>query len=196
MKESICKIYKNDGNKGSGFFCNIKHNNTLIPVLITSNHIIDENYIKENKRIEISLNNDKLKKSIIINKDGKIYTNKDYDITIIEIFSEKEDITNYMEIDDNYIEDSNIIYEKSIYIIQYPLGEKVGVSYGIIRKIHNYKLEYFCSTDRGSSGSPILNISNNKIIGIHIGSKNNINIGTLLAYPIKDFIKKIMEIMK
>jgi len=71
-------------------------------------------------------------------------------------------------------------------------GEKVCVSYGIINNINNYDLYHLCSTDNGSSGSPILNINNNKIIGIHReGSINfNFNKGTFIKHPINDFISK------
>ena len=49
-----------------------------------------------------------------------------------------------------------------------------------------------CSTDNGSSGSPILNLENNKVIGIHKQGSNNFNYnkGTLLKYPLNDIIKK------
>ena len=41
-----------------------------------------------------------------------------------------------------------------------------------------------------SSGSPILNIKNNKLIGIHKESKNkNYNKGLFLNYPIKEYIQ-------
>ena len=41
-----------------------------------------------------------------------------------------------MKIDEKYLNnDSNIIYDNSVYVIQYPSGDKVGVSYGIINKI-------------------------------------------------------------
>ena len=51
---------------------------------------------------------------------------------------------------------------------------------------------HYCSKDNGSSGSPILNLKNNKVIGIHKeGSFNfNYNKGPLLKYPINDFITK------
>ena len=201
MKECICKIYLKDGTKGTGFFCNIKYKNKNIKIMITNNHIIDDKYIKENDRIEITLNydkekdDDKDKRNIILNNNRKIYTNKEYDTTIIEIYPEKDKIYNYMDIDDRYTENSNIIYEKSIYIIQYPLGEKIGVSYGIINNIDKYNIEHYCSTYKGSSGSPILDISNNKIIGIHIGGEKEreINRGILLIYPINDILKKENE---
>ena len=61
----------------------------------------------------------------------------------------------------------------------------------ILNEINNYDIKHSCSTNNGSSGSPILNLKNNKVIGIHKqGSKIfNFNIGTLLNYPLNDFIK-------
>ena len=58
--------------------------------------------------------------------------------------------------------------------------------------MNNFNLIHICSTDNGSSGSPILNLKNNKVIGIHKeGSTNfNFNKGTLLKYPLNDIIKK------
>ena len=50
--------------------------------------------------------------------------------------------------------------------------------------MHNF------STDNNSSGSPILNLQSNKVIGIHNKSSINYNIGTLLQLPIKDFINQ------
>ena len=40
MENCICKIYKNGGGKGTGFFCNIKYNNYNIPVMMTNNHVV------------------------------------------------------------------------------------------------------------------------------------------------------------
>ena len=48
-----------------------------------------------------------------------------------------------------------------------------------------------CSIDNNSSGSPILNLQTNKVIGIHNKSSINYNIGTLLKLPIKDFINPL-----
>ena len=46
-----------------------------------------------------------------------------------------------------------------------------------------------CSTEPGSSGCPIINIDNNKVIGIHKGaySKGDFNLGTILREPIEKF---------
>ncbi len=193
LENNICKIYKKDGGKGTGFFCNISYNNIIIPVMMTNNHVIDEKYIKENNEILITLNDDKEEKVIKINDKRKIYTNKEYDTTIIEIKQKEDNINNFMEIDENIYKNNNIIYNnKSIYIIQYPFSDKAHVSYGIISNIDEYNINHYCCTESGSSGSPIINLLNHKIIGIHKegSSKFQLNKGTYLKYPINDFINK------
>ncbi len=185
MKKCICKIIKKDGSIGTGFFCNIKNDNTIIKVMITNNHIINEEYINDNNEIRISLNNDKEFKEIILNNERIIYTNIEYDTTIIEI-KDKDGINNFMELDDNYY---NNYKNKSIYIIQYGSEKKIGVSYGIINDIDNYNIEYYCNIEEGSSGAPILNLLNNKIIGIN-KEERKINRGILIKYIINDFINK------
>ena len=56
-------------------------------------------------------------------------------------------------------------------------------------------IQHTCSTQDGSSGSPILNLETNKVIGIHKegtkDSKYNYNIGTFLKYPLNEFFKNI-----
>ena len=182
MKNNIVKIILNDGSKGTGFFCKIPYiNNKELKVLITNNHVIDLNMDK----IIISINNDNEIKEIELNNRIK-YTNKEYDITIIEI-KEEDNINNYLEIDKNIMKkDKNIIYiNNSIYILQYPRGKSIGVSYGILKGIYEDKKNNFnhvCSTEEGSSGSPIINLINNKVIGIHKESNNNYNIGLFINY--------------
>ena len=61
MKNGICKIINEDGNKGTGFFCRIPYKNgQLLPVLVTNNHILNEKNIENNKKIELTLNDDKI----------------------------------------------------------------------------------------------------------------------------------------
>ena len=192
MKKYICKIENKNGN-GTGFFCYIPYQNEKIEVMITNNHIINEDIIKNNKSIEISLNDNKENKIINIEK-RKIYTSIKYDTTIIPINSEEDKINNFLEIDEEIF--NNKMYNKSIYILQYPriyLGEqKASVSYGILKNIQDeYNIIHYCYTENGSSGSPILNLINKKIIGIHKESAKNYdyNRGTYLKYPIIEYIK-------
>ena len=56
--------------------------------------------------------------------------------------------------------------------------------------MHMYNIMHNFSTDNNSSGSQILNLQSNKVIGIHNKSSINYNIGTLLQLPIKDFINQ------
>jgi len=202
MKNNICKIYMSNGNKGTGFFCKITFlDKKYLHVLITNNHLIDEDYLGKDSKIFFTINNNKIKKEITIGK-RRTYTSKKYDITIIEIFEDKDDIHDFFDINfdingDNY-DYSNIYINKSIYILQYPNNEKVSVSFGIIKDVDFFEvfdIRHFCLTDKGSSGSPMLNLINNKLIGIHKGTEENYNYnkGTLLIYPIKEFVAQISK---
>ena len=182
MEKNIFKI-KIGKKQATGFFCKIPYNNKI--VLMTNNHVIDENINEINIKIKEE------KESRIINLNNRIkYTNKEYDITIIEM-NEKDNINNYLELDDN-IELNEEYIDKTIYIIQYPEGE-LSVSYGILNNIcidKKYNFNHKCSTKGGSSGSPILNIKNNKLIGIHKESNNKkYNRGLFLNYPIKEYLQ-------
>ena len=130
------------------------------------------------------------------------FTNIDFDTTIIEI-KDRDEINNFLELDDiiiddiiNKIDKNDRLIDETLYIIQYPEG-KLSVSYGILDKISadkKYNFNHKCSTKGGSSSSPILNMNNNKIIGIHKeGHKNNYNRGTFLNYPIKLFIEQNID---
>ena len=101
MNNCICRIF-NKG-KGTGFFTKIPFHSKLLPVLITNNHVIDKEDIKNNIKIIIYLNNDKKEKVIKLNEDRIRYTNEKLDITIIEIKDEDELNNKYIELDDRII---------------------------------------------------------------------------------------------
>ena len=56
----------------------------------------------------------------------------------------------------------------------------------------NLDIKHTCSTENGSSGSPILNLETNKVIGIHKEGSTifDFNKGTYLKYALIDFINK------
>ena len=165
MKNCICKI-KIGNVSATGFFCKIPIINIIF--LMTNFHVITEEYTKENKEITILLNDDKEDLRINLTKERKKYFSKEYDIAAIEL-KENDGIKEYLELDDNILKNNEDIYyeKKSIYILHYLLGNDICVSYGILNKISKYDIIHLCSTDNGSSGSPILNLKNNKVIGIH-----------------------------
>ena len=120
MNKCICKIYNEE--EGTGFFTKIPFNSIFLPVLITNNSVLGEKYITNNSIISLSLNYDKKKKSIKINDDRKTYTNKELNITIIEIKENKDNLNNeYIDLEDdiiNYVkdkEDENLNCLKKIY---------------------------------------------------------------------------------
>ena len=109
MKKSLYKIKCSEG-VGTGFLCLIPFPTklNLLPTLITNNHVLSENNIAENQKIEYSYNDDKEFNSIIIDENRKRYTNKNYDVTIIEIKpnEDKIDINSFLEIDEGIYEDN------------------------------------------------------------------------------------------
>jgi hypothetical protein len=185
------------GNNGTGFPCRIPlSKDNYLPVFITSNNLINEDYLKQEENIPIQIKIGKeINKISISLKDKFYYTNKDYDITIVEIKQNIDNINTFLELDQNIFNDPKDYVGNSIYILNYQtsLGEnKVAASIGKlieINKDNNHDFNHFCFTTKESSGAPILNLSNNKIIGIHkSASKEQINIGSFLYYPLNEFI--------
>ena len=200
MEKTVCKI-RTENQQGTGFFCKIPFpdKNKFLPVLITVNHVINEELLyRNNMEILLEIKGGENIKRLNLNNRIK-YTNRAYDITIIEI-QKNDSINNFLELDDIIIKDifknidENKIYsDETIYLMQYSEGN-LGVSYGTIKDImedHKYEFRHMCSTRAGSAGSPVLNIHNNKVIGLHqSGDKMaRYNYGIFLNYPIKEFIE-------
>ena len=118
---------------------------------------------KENKEIDL--------------KDRMKYINKEYNINIIEI-KEEDNIKDYIQLDDNC---DNVLsyFGKTIYI----LDNKI--SYGKIKEIEENNFKYECYLENNIKGLPIINIKNNKLIGINGTINNN---GIFLKNSIEEFI--------
>ena len=200
MKESVCKIIGNNFN-GTGFFCVIQNmkdwNSPLFYVLMTNNHVLGEEDIKPNKTIKISLNDEKKNFDILIDNSRKTFTSKIYDVTIIEMRQNdgiKSD--SFLEIDRDIYKDSfkEIFKKKSIYLLHYPKGIEVSKSEEIIVNIRedNFTIEHFCDSTEGSSGGPLINLQNCKVIGIHKGFyMKKIHVGTIISAPIAKFYEQL-----
>ena len=194
----IIKIYCKNGGKATGFFCNIPiDSNNYLKVLITNNHVLMRDDIKPGQTIKFSLNKDLKFYNILIDNSRKIYTNQFYDVTIIEIKDDdKIDKESFFDIDEtiNQKESIYLFKNEQIFLLHYPRGAEMEVSNGIIKNINedDKTIYHSCCVDAGSSGSPIVNKKNFKVIGIHNGSIKNskYNLGILLKEPIEEFIKK------
>ena len=198
MKNCTCEIHKGE-KRGSGFFAKIPYRNELINVLITNEHVLGIDDIIEGKNITISLFNGKNFKNIQIDSKRKRYLNQNLDITIIEIRQDQDKIYDFLSLDkqifnfkynekiNNYID----IYKgQSIYLLNYINGNEIFASLGLLKDINNNEIIHKCNTDKGSSGSPIILLSNNKVIGVHHSGtyyNDKSNFGTLLSKPISEF---------
>ena len=195
MKKSICKI--NGKSIGTGFFCITNYENKDIPCLMTNYSILDDNYIKQNKNIKISMNDNQINENITLNEKDILYLSKEneYDLIIIKLKNDKEYI-DYLKLDDDlFNKNSEKKYNNEcIYILHYPNSNNnessISYGYGIASK-NNFDIEHKCNAKPSSSGSPILNLSSNKVIGIHKGCIDiKYNIGSLLKYPLNELNKK------
>ena len=195
MEKSICNI-KLENCCGTGFFCLIQINDyESMQALITCNHVLNEKQLFSGEKIVISINNNNKNYEFLIDKSRKIYSNREFNITIIEITKRDglNDIS-FLGID-NQIFNSNIneLYRKQqIYLLYYDRGLNSKYSTGIISNFQDYRIMHNSSSGPGSSGGPLINLNNYKVIGIHIGANKrlNLNYGLLLQRPIEEFKKK------
>ena len=189
----MCKISFNKNNKtyfGSGFFCKLSINELGFnnkPFLMTNNHVIDLNYLQSNNEIALEIN--KIKKILNI-KDRYKFTNILNDFTIIEII-DSDNINDFFEVFPNVMSfnSERNFDDYDIIIPQFPLGNKLSISSGTIKRI-DYNIIHTASTEHGSSGSPILSPDNLKLIGIHKQSYKDLN------ENIGSFIKNILLSIK
>ena len=167
MMNCICKI-QIKGINSTGFFCKFLYKKQEIKVFMTNYNVLNEKSLKENKKLNLSLNDEKETITIDLKIERKTYFNKDYDITLIEL-NDGDKIKDYLELDDNLFQDnSELIYEnKSIYTLHYKNGKNVCVSYGLLHNINKYNILHNCSTYNNSSCSPILNLQS-KLYQIHL----------------------------
>ena len=197
MEKYTCLINCKDGGLGTGFFCRIPFPDfyNLLPVLITNNHVLNEEDLKVGNEIQITLNKEK-KTTIYLDDERKIYSKKKpLDISMIEI--KKADCLNmdeFFEIDEGIFSGNDLKYENNtVYLLHYPKGREIELSVGVIKKIYNNNIQHLCNTEFGSSGGCLVKLDNFKVIGIHKGSpknKNEYNVGTLIKVPLIEFWKK------
>ena len=204
MEESVCQIYGTH-LKGTGFFCAIQNmkvwNPSLLYALMTNYHVLGEEDIRFNKKIKISLNNGKKYLEIIIDNSRKIFTSQIYDVTIIEM-KQNDGIKSdsFLEIDKDIYKENfkEIFINKTIYLLHYPEGIEICQSLDKIKNIRedNFTIEHYCISTNGSSGGPLINLENFKVIGIHKGFLFTINVGTILRAPIEKFYEQFNNIIQ
>ena len=188
--KAVCEIKLLEGF-GSGFFCKIpytENDNILLPVLITANHVLTNDFLNSKSDIEIIINGET---KVLPLKQRKIWNDENMDFTCIEIKEKKEEdnIDTFFYLDDhvNYKDLGNDCYlnENVIIFGINKNGKDVGFSNGIIMKNEDYFFYYNCNTYEGCSGGCIVNQSNNCVIGIHTGKDEKLNVGIYIRNVIE-----------
>ena len=132
------------------------------------------------------------------NLKRKIFTDEYLDYTCIEIFEVDKIINNISFFNNNINQLKNKNYKEDkedIFILQYPKGSNLSYSLGQIQKVDNPRIYHTASTEDGSSGSPLINTENLKIIGIHFGEyQNNINLANNIDNILIDIDNKASNI--
>ena len=170
LKKSIFEIKCKEKNS-TGFLCKIKYENEIKNTLIINYQIFVEK-IKENKILEIYFNDNEVKKKI--NLENLFKKDEILNYALIEIKEEDGINTDdLLELDENLLKDDSEIFYKdeSVYVLQYKEENKASVSYGVILEIYGNELTINNDIGECSLGAPILNLSNNKVIGICNGFK-------------------------
>ncbi len=123
-KKSLCNIFTNE-SRGSGFCFSIPvSDKKKIPVLMSVNHLLNSNNLKIGQRILIKYDNEEETFSLKIDKETKIFTDIDFDITIIEIKEKLDEINKliFMEIDEDIFDEKKLnenLNDNKAYILQY-----------------------------------------------------------------------------
>ena len=198
FENCICKLKIKEGNGGTyatGFFCYIPSKE--LRVLITNNHFINQDFLNNQKKLVIYIEEDEIEKEKIINLDIDRFkfTDESLDATAIEIL-EEDLIDGYFQVDEEIIKDNEFIND-SVFNLQFPEGGKFEASFGKITKSIDKKNKfiYDARTNSCFSGSPIILTKGHKIIGLHKGGSNTnnidnkINLGIYLNNIIKLFPK-------
>ena len=196
------------GNIGTGFFMKIKIKSIYLPSLLTNFHVIKKEHVDKKETIYIFFGEKEREKKIPIKLDNnkrfiKAF-DKELDVTVIEILkSDKISSDKFLNYDLNYKSERGYdeYLNKNFCLAGYPslnmLKKEKHISSGKIKSIvDGYRFHHYLNTRAGSSGSPIVLIENENVIGIHhAGDKNKgINRGIFIGKVIEELNKDNIEI--
>jgi hypothetical protein len=196
INNSLCLIKANK-NYGTGFFIEIPVPSKENPMrgIMTNNHVLNETQLKLGESFKIFMaNNQEQGIEIQINDEDFVFTSELIDITFVEL-----SIKYINEIEPVFLKPSSkdAIINEPIIIFQYPKTQ-YSVAFGNIKDIHSFDYYHEISTDRGSSGSPLLN-TKYEVVGIHKSSrtvknkdKKDVYVNVAVKFSEIDFAIKIL----
>ena len=166
LNKFSCIITIKDNMHYSGIFFKLPFPDKFffLNVLIINSSYINLLDIKNNNNTILLTINGCEKKYIEIDDSRIIYTSKEFNLTLIEINGSKDNIKNFLEVDNKLneeikdIKNLNNLNKKyaneEIYILNYSEDNNIDISFGFFREIQNNHLYYysdgkesfFCST--------------------------------------------------
>ena len=168
--KSICKIVT-PNTIASGFLIKLFKNEEDFFCLMTNEHAITKDLIDKKINISIYYDNESIVKEIQLNPSERLikeFKEINIDATVVEILSKDNIEKNYFLLPlIDYVDNFDMLLNKEITIIQYPLGGELCYSYGKIEEIYGYEFSHKASTQGGSSGSPVFLKDSMKVIGLH-----------------------------
>ena len=196
VSKGICKIIIKETNENAtGFFLDIFPS---FKCLLTNYHVISQDKVDSNCIIQIE-NDSGQKIEIKLEKEKRYIQcfDKPIDITLIEIKNSDgiDKYFNFLDYDKNNNNGNQFYKNKNVFTLQHRLGYKLQFASGKIKKISGNEFVHNIDTDVGSSGSPIILLSDEKptVIGIHkAGNLENLeNYGTFIEVIIRTINQKI-----
>ena len=208
MKTCVCKIITNS-SCGTGFFGLIKfpEQQKVIKALFTCYHnLISKDKSKIEKSFKYSIGINETLKEIKLDDSRFVYKNDIFDIIIIEILeSDNLQMNSFLEFNDSIykndgfeklkkiIDIKDAYSQVSVYLLHFPKFESLSYSTGVFLNLSDdYEIDHTCSSERGSSGGPIINLADQKVFGIHLGrfDNSNNNAALFIKIAIENFIQK------
>ena len=190
-RQCICKVVNDDNQFGTGFFCKIHYENFDKKVLITHSSLQLNEKLRNLDKIPLK---NSLKKDLNINTLNKIiFTDEENEITFIEIKdNEIVDDNQFLELDENIFNENPEEHFKDQFIyLLFKSSSSSEQRFGKIKQINNQNstIEHLCSSEEGSLGGPIINYTNQKVIGMNkgFGEDKELNLATFLNKPIENF---------
>jgi len=190
-RQCICKLVNDDNQFGTGFFCKIHYENFDKKVLITHSSLQLNEKLRNLDKIPLK---NSLKKDLNINTLNKIiFTDEENEITFIEIKdNEIVDDNQFLELDENIFNENPEEHFKDQFIyLLFKSSSSSEQRFGKIKQINNQNstIEHLCSSEEGSLGGPIINYTNQKVIGMNkgFGEDKEWNLATFLNKPIENF---------
>jgi len=189
IANSTCNIdYNFEGQKseGKGFLLilPIPESNDQMRGLITTNQILNTNSLY-NTEITLSFNQNEIKLSLIP-KEHFCFSDPFLDITFIELNSPEFDGIEFLPVNEN-VKNSGYVY-----ILKDSKGE--NISKGKINGGWGFKLLHTISIEEDCTGSALVSLENNKVVGVVINKQNEDDDSNIFSVAIS--IKAIIQAIR